>query len=310
MTEHNAERLEKRAVLAVSGPDSRTFLQNLISNDVGRVTAQQTVWSALLTPQGKFLHEFFLVKDPGIGNLAPGGEESLLLDCDREGHDDLINRLRLYRLRAKVEVTPRDDLAVFALPGLSALEKLRLNSVPGQTRAEEGAILFTDPRLASLGARAILDPATAAQTLSRKGFSLVEDAGFLALRLSLGVPEGRDELLVDKDVLLDAGFDELNGIDWRKGCFIGQEVTARMKYRALVKKRLVPVDLGDTPAQAGDAILDSQDHEVGRLRKVARGKGLALLRLTALEDGTGSLYANDTQVTAKLPAWVRIASKT
>ena len=305
MAELKAELLTERAILEFSGPDCRSFLQNLISNDIGRITPQQSIWSALLTPQGKFLHEFFIAQD-----TITGAEEGLLLDCASEGRDDLVKRLRLYRLRAKVGIAARDDLGGYALPGLAALERLQLNSVPGQTRALRQGVVFTDPRLASLGARAILPRDEAAAFLGNKGFELVPDAGFLALRLSLAVPEGRQELQVDKDVLLDAGFDELNGIDWRKGCFIGQEVTARMKYRALVKKRLMPVKLSGDTAKEGDVILDSEGREAGSLRKIAGDRGLALLRLSYLQAAPGStLHAGNATVTPHLPDWFRIAQK-
>ena len=143
MTEADFVQLEDRGVLAVSGPDRRTFLQGLVSNDVGKISTTQARYAALLTAQGKYLHDFMMVEL----------DEALLLDGERARLADLKRRLSIYRLRAKVALDERPDLAVAAVFGEQALAALGLPAEPGVARALAGGVVFVDPRLAELGAR-------------------------------------------------------------------------------------------------------------------------------------------------------------
>jgi folate-binding protein YgfZ len=296
MTEATAVILEHRGLLRVSGEDRVAFLQGIVSNDVARVTGANAVWSAFLTPQGKFLHEFFLI--------AEG--ESFLLDCEAGRAADLARRLKLYKLRAKVTIEVAEDHVAVALFGDAALVRLDLPAEPGAARALGGGLAFVDPRLPQLGARAILPKATAQQELTALGFAAGNLADYDRLRLSLGVPDGSRDLEVEKSTLLESGFDELHGIDWDKGCYMGQELTARMRYRGLTKKRLIPVAIGGPAPEPGTAIT-RDGKEVGEVRSAVAldGQGssaLALLRLEALEDGA-PLQAGDAPVTPKKPDW-------
>ena len=287
--------LEHRGVLKVAGADRITFLQGIVSNDVERVGPQSAIWTAFLTPQGKFLHEFFLAEQDG----------AFLLDCEAGRAADLTRRLKLYKLRAQVTVEPLEDFAVAALFGAGALEKLDLPAEPGRAKPFGGGLAFVDPRLATLGARAILPKATAQQALSEAGFASGSLAVYDALRIAAGAPDGSRDLEVEKSILLESGFDELHGLDWDKGCYMGQELTARTKYRGLVKKRLVPVEIAGPAPEPGTAIT-RDGKEAGTLRSAVAHNGgslgLALLRLDALEDGA-PLMAGEAAVTPKKPAW-------
>ncbi len=291
--------LEHRGVLRIGGADRRDFLQGIVSNDVTRVSPETAVWTAFLTPQGKFLHEFFLV------GQDPGKEGAFLADCEAERGADLARRLKLYKLRAQVSVEAVEDLAVAVLFGPEALTKLDLPAEPGRARAFAGGLAFVDPRLPELGARAILPKDGAEAALSGAGFAMGTLADYDALRIAAGVPDGSRDLEVEKATLLESGFDELGGIDWDKGCYMGQELTARMRYRGLTKKRLIPVEIAG-PAPKPGTILTRAGKESGTLRSaVARdggSVGLALLRLDALEDGA-PLLAGEAEVTPKKPAW-------
>lgn len=291
--------LDHRGVLKVAGADRAAFLQGIVSNDVERVGPQTAIWTAFLTPQGKFLHEFFVVEQD------PGETGAFLLDCEAGRAADLTRRLKLYKLRAQVTIEPLEDFAVVALFGADALDKLGLPAEPGRTKAFGGGLIFVDPRLAALGARAILPKATAQQSLSEAGFASGSLAGYDTLRIAAGAPDGSRDLEVEKSILLESGFDELHGLDWDKGCYMGQELTARTKYRGLVKKRLVPVEIAGPAPEAGTPIT-RDGKEAGVLRTaVARNGGslgLALLRLDALESGP-PLLVGDVAVTPKKPAW-------
>lgn len=295
MTEHTYVVLEDRGVLAISGDDARTFLQGLISNDINKVSATRAIHAALLTPQGKYLHDFFVAE-------APNGK--LLIDCERARLEDLAKRLKLYKLRAKVTIEDQSQQwRVAALPGGAGSAALGPDA--GAAAATDGGVLFTDPRLAALGARAILPTEDAEATLSGLGLSAGNRAAYDILRLSLGVPDGSRDLIVDKSILLESGFDELNGIDWKKGCYMGQELTARTKYRGLVRKRLLPVEIeGDLPETGTPVTLDGK--EVGEVRSTVTdgsgGRGLAMIRLEHLDAG-GPFEAAGARITPRKPDW-------
>lgn len=301
-SECRATILEDRGLLRVAGPEARAFLQGVVSNDVEKVAPDRALWSALLTPQGKFLHEFFLMPDPASDD-DPG---VLLLDCEHARRADLKRRLGMYKLRAKAEITEADeDLCIVALFGKQALAALDLPDEPGRARrlASQG-LVYVDPRLPELGARAVLPRPDVDDTLASLGFARVEPTDYDALRIPLGVPDGSRDLEPEKALLLENGFDELHGVDWQKGCFVGQELTARTKYRALVKKRLLPVSIDGPPPPPGTAV-ERDGKAVGTLRSTVDGMGLALLRLEAVESAPAdALRAGESKVRPTKPDWL------
>lgn len=288
--------LDDRGVLRISGPDRAAFLQGIISNDVAKVSATQAIWAAFLTPQGKYLHDFFLAEE---------GEESLLLDCEAARRADLLKRMKIFKLRAKVDLADASEsFRVAALFGPAALESLGLPARSGAATSFGGGIAFADPRLPELGARAILPRDSAQESLEQAGFEAAALADYDALRIGLGLPDGSRDMEVEKAILLENGFDELGGVDWDKGCYMGQELTARTKYRALIKKRLLPVRI-DGPTPPPDTPILSNGREVGRLRSSAKGQALALLRLEALNGEAPELVADEAKLSPQRPAWLR-----
>ena len=285
---------EDRGVAAVAGDDRVPFLQGLITNDVFGVGADRVAYAALLTPQGRYLHDFFVA---AIG-------DSVYLDTEAARRDDLLRRLALYRLRAKVTLSDASSLLATAiLFGDRVLEQLNLPAEPGRAMRWENGIVFVDPRLVDLGARAILPRTSAVATLARHQFSPASPHDYDRLRLSLGIPDGSRDLPVEKAILLENGFDELHGIDWQKGCYIGQELTARTKYRGLVRKRLLPVVI-DGPLPPPGTPITLGDKEAGEMRSGIDGMGLALLRLECLDDlAPGALVCSESRLTPRKPAW-------
>ncbi len=294
--EKRALILENRGVLRVGGPDRRAFLQGLISNDVEKVSSERAIWSAFLTAQGKFLHEFTIFED------GEGEDGGFLIDCEAERLDDLKRRLSIYKLRSKVTL---DDLrgshAVLALFGADALGALGLPAEPGRAGRIGAGPVAVDPRHAGLGARAILPRAEVEENLRDAGFAPAILADYDRRRIPLGLPDGTRDLEVERTILLEAGFDELSGVDWQKGCYLGQELTARTKYRALIKKRLLPVEIEGASPDPGTAIF-SGAREVGVLRSTVNGLGMALLRLENLQD---ELRAGEAKLRVTVPDWVR-----
>ena len=279
-----------RSVLSLSGEDRFSFLQGLVSNDVTHADGSRAVYAALLTPQGKFLADFFIV----------GDGERLLLDCPAADAESLLKKLNMFKLRAKVTLENLGDTVhVFALFGSDALSAFDLGQ--GQQLLNDGIIVYADPRLAEAGARAFVPAAADPKALDGEEASEEE---YYRHRIALGLPEAPTDLIADKSILLESGFDELHGVDWKKGCYMGQELTARTKYRGLIKKRLVPVSFEGGPIAPGAAItLDGKN--VGEVRSVSNAGGIAMLRLEAIRAGA-PLDIDGNIAHAHVPDWMVI----
>ena len=241
--------MEGRTVFRLSGGDRKEFLQNIVTNDVERLK-DGIVWAALLTPQGKYLADFFLVP----------AEDAILIDVAEEIAPALNQRLMMYRLRADVQIEPTD---------------IQPSRGPGPT--PDGA--FADPRHPELGWRAY-------------DGRMDEDVDWTALRVAHCVPETAIELLPNETYPLESGFERLNGIDFKKGCYVGQEVTARMKHKTELKKGLAIVDV-DGVAPPGTAILSHDGKPAGTLFSQASGRGIAYLRFDRSE---GEMTAGSAKV--------------
>ena len=277
--------LPHRSVIALTGPDRVEFLQGLISNDTTKVSAGHAIWAALLTPQGRFLNDMF---------VADSGGDTLLLETERERATALAKKLTMYTLRSKVKVEDRaSTMEVAVVFGDEATKALGI----------EKAVSYVDPRLPALGVRVLAPAGEAAAILGSHGFLPAMPADYDALRLGFGVPDGSRDLPPEKALLLESGFDELNGVDWKKGCYMGQELTARTKYRGLVKKRLFPVRL-DGPLPSPGTLIERDGQEVGEIRSGLGDRALAMLRLDLLDGG--GLVAGGTRLRPERPDWMRL----
>jgi folate-binding protein YgfZ len=284
--------LDRRGFLAVTGPDRIGFLQGLVSNDVAKLSPDRGLYAALLTAQGKYLHDFPMI-DAG---------DEIRLDAEAERLPDLKRRLSMYRLRAKVTLEERPEVAVAAVFGPDALAAFDLPAEPGAARPVGDGVALVDPRLAALGARYIGPRETIRSELRARDLTEADFAAYDRHRLALGIPDGSRDLVTEKSILLESGFDELHGVDWQKGCYIGQELTARTKYRGLIKKRLFPVKIDGAATSPGD-IVTRDGKEAGEMRSSRDGFGLALLRLDAVA-GNRPLSAGDATVTPLHPDWM------
>ncbi|WP_417832208.1 YgfZ/GcvT domain-containing protein [Terasakiella sp.] len=263
-------KLPNRAVLKIEGEDRLDFLQGLISNDVNKVTATDGIYAAFLTPQGKFLCDFFIAQE----------NDALLLDIDAEAMPAFKKKLMMYKLRANV-----------AIADVSA--QYEVFAAFGDKTTQSG--VFADPRLEEAGYRAILPNGQDIENAEPVPFETYE-----LMRIQLGLPDGARDMTVEKSILLENGFDELHGVDWNKGCYMGQELTARTKYRALIRKRLFPVMVeGDLPAPGTE--ITSGDKVVGEIHSGIQNMALATLKLDALDD---ELSANGAKLTPKKPDWM------
>ena len=276
--------LADRAVIAVAGADAHGFLQGLVTNDVDRVAPDRAIYAALLTPQGRYLFDFFIVEIDG----------TLHLDCEAARRDELLRRLAMYRLRAKVSLASADGLATIAAFGEGAVDALGLAENAGVARRFAGGVAYVDPRNAKAGVRVLAPPDAARAALEAAGFRDGQFSDYDTMRIAAGLPDSGRDMVAERALLLELGFEALNGVDFEKGCYVGQEVTTRMKRRDLVKKLLMPVMIEGRAPEPGTKILRG-DVEAGELRSSGDGAGLALLRLDMVDGGV-ALTAGEARI--------------
>jgi len=269
--------LDDRAVLAISGPQARDFLQGLVTNDIVNGLAPGTgLYTALLSPQGKILFDFIVTE----------GDGALLLDVAREARDALLKKLKMYKLRTKVEIEARDQLSVY----------VHLKGHPDNrvVAYADRAVSFADPRLAALGLRSI-------GARAEMPANLASPRAYHRHRLALGVPEAQD-FGFEKIFALDAGLAELNGVSFTKGCYIGQELTSRMKHRATSRKRILTVTATEPLPASGPVMRGGV--EIGELISTHGETAFALIRLDRLEETRGDATAAQIPVALHRPAWL------
>jgi folate-binding protein YgfZ len=254
--------LQSRAVVEICGQDWRSFLQGLITNDVETLAPGGARFAALLTPQGRILYDLFVI----------GGAGGCLIDVAAERRDEFIRRLNLYKLRAKVEIRPL-DLGVFAILDANA-------AAPGWV---------VDPRLPALGARGY----------TAEGRADDPEIAYDVWRLTLGVP-GPADWGHDQTYPIEADFDLLNGIDFRKGCFVGQETTSRMKRRGTIRSRMLPIAFEGPAIAPGSEIL-AGSLRAGEVLSGVPGLAMAVVRLDRIEGA--HLTVDERPVVAMRPAW-------
>jgi hypothetical protein len=255
MSDASVALLLDRGVVSVTGPDAATFLDNLVTNDVSALIAPgDAIHAALLSPQGKILFEFFIVRTTA----------GFLLETALSRTAALAKRLALYKLRAKVEIKDAaGELVVAVMQGHVAAR-------PG------GATAFVDPRDARLGDRVLIPASRVDETIAQTGARRITAHDYHAQRLALGVPEADADYVIGDAFPHEAGFDLLHGVSFTKGCFVGQEVVARMQNKTVVRKRVVRVEAEGLAAgaevRAGEAV-------IGRVGSAAGSRGLAMVRL-------------------------------
>jgi folate-binding protein YgfZ len=257
-----AAMLEDRAVIRVSGEDATSFLQGLLTNDVERLGPSEARYAALLTPQGKILFDMIVVR-------APGEEPSYLIDCAAAQAADLAKRLGFYKLRAKVAIA--NESASRAVASFWGSDPAGI---------DEG-VLYADPRDPRLGWRAIL-PRPSAAALGSEHANEYE-----GLRIAVGAPKGGLDFAYGDAFPHDANLDLLHGVDFDKGCYVGQEVVSRMKHRGTARKRIARVKLSGPSPAPGTPVLD-RELAVGALGSSSGREALALLRLDRAEEATAA----------------------
>ena len=251
----NVYILDDRAILYINGEDAKEFLQNLISNDINKVSDVNSCFSSLLTPQGKFLYEFIIVKH----------KSGYLLDCEKPQAEELFKQLSLYKLRSKVEILNLSNefvVAAFSHEKFLTFDEAKDQS--GYTIKYREDPIFLDPRNKDLGARLIINLEKLYLSLKKLDLHDANLKEYYSLSHSLGIVPKDLNKLKDKLFGIECNFEELNGIDFKKGCYVGQENTARIKLKNKLSKRLFPINLVNGKLYEGESIYNNEI-EIGKV---------------------------------------------
>jgi folate-binding protein YgfZ len=288
-TEHmKASLLPDRSIVKFAGDDARAFLNSLFTANISTLTADESRYSALLTAQGKLIIDAFVSQAP-----AEKGE-GFYFDIPKSQLQTFLGKMKGYNLRKKYVV---EDLS----------EKLAILSVWDGTATTAKYPCHADPRLAALGQRIMLPPGEAAAVTAEIGAELAPPDAFEAHRIALGVPRGDLDFVYGDAFPHEADMDQLHGIDFKKGCFVGQEVVQRMERRNTARTRVVPVTFDGTAPSAGAEVV-AGEKSVGTIGSTVDGRGLALLRLDRAEDALAAghpLKAGDVTLHLVKPDWVQ-----
>ena len=283
-----AALLPDRGVIKVVGDDARRFLNGLVTGDMAKVAAGKPCFAALLTPQGKIIADFIIAEAPA----EDGG--GFFLDCPRALAPALVEKLNFYKLRARVNC---EDLS----------EVLGVMAVWGGMADSEYGLSYPDPRLPALGSRVMLPPHLAAAAAADLGANFADPDDHENHRIALGVPRGGLDFVYGDTFPHEADMDQLNGVDFDKGCYVGQEVVSRVEHRARARSRVVPIAYDEFAPTSGLPIM-AGEKQVGTLGSTAKGRGLALMRLDRIADALAAkttLEAGGVAVRAVKPTWAK-----
>ncbi len=291
----NVYILNDRAILYINGEDAREFLQNLISNDVNKVSDENSCFSSLLTPQGKFLYEFIIVKH----------KSGYLLDCEKPQVEDLFKQLSLYKLRSKVEILNlSNEFVVAAFSNEKFLTFDSAKDQPGYTIKYREDPIFLDPRNKNLGARLIINLEKLYLSLKKLDLHDADLKEYYSLSHGLGIVPKDLNKLKDKLFGIECNFEELNGIDFKKGCYVGQENTARIKLKNKLSKRLFPVNVIDGKLYEGESIYNN-DIEIGKVL-IDSDYPFALIKyLNENFDEKANFKTKDASISINKPDWIK-----
>jgi folate-binding protein YgfZ len=278
--------LPDRGVVKVAGPDARSFLNGLLTADIAKVTPEHPRFAALLTPQGKIVVDCIVAEAPA----ADGG--GFFLDCPRVLASDLVQKLNFYKLRAKVLA---EDLS--AVLGVVAFWD--------GAGATDFGLVYPDPRIPALGLRMMVPPHLAAEAAADLGAEFVDASVYEAHRIALGIPRGGLDFIYGDAFPHEADMDQLHGVDFAKGCYVGQEVVSRMEHRGTARTRIVPIATAGHAPEAGIPVM-AGERQVGTTGSAAGGSALAMLRLDRVADALAAgtpLTAGGIAIEPRKPAW-------
>ena len=291
----NVYILDDRAILYINGEDAKEFLQNLISNDINKVNDVNSCFSSLLTPQGKFLYEFIIIKH----------KSGYFLDCEKPQAEELFKQLSLYKLRSKVEILNlSNEFVVAAFSHEKFLTFDEAKDQPGYTIKYREDPIFLDPRNKDLGARLIINLEKLYLSLKKLDLHDANLKEYYSLSHSLGIVPKDLNKLKDKLFGIECNFEELNGIDFKKGCYVGQENTARIKLKNKLSKRLFPINVINGKLHEGESIYNNEV-EIGKVL-IDSDYPFALIKyLNENFDEKANFKTKEASININKPDWIK-----
>ena len=296
MEKNEVITLEDRGFIQISGPETKDFLQNIITNDIEKVNSGSTVFSSILTPQGKYLFEFFVLK------LKDG----YLLECEKKSTAEIMKLLNFYKLRSKIDLINLSEKYVAAIISLEKFKEINSSSLSkGRTTSYQDDSVYIDPRNDKLGAKIISKLENIHLTIKKLNLKITEKEKYYNKSFQLGIPQIDLNKLKDKVFGIENNLDELNGIDFKKGCYIGQENTSRIKLRNKLRRRILPVLKISGDVSENDTI-KYKDNEIGKIM-IDKPYSFALIKVVDpdLKEFTNTeLVCGKSKVKILRPEWI------
>ena len=255
MEKNEVITLEDRGFIQVTGPEAKDFLQNIVTNDIEKVTSNSTVFSSILTPQGKYLFEFFVLKL----------KDSYLLECEKKSSAEIIKLLNFYKLRSKIDFVDLSEKYVAAVVSLEKFKEMNgSNLSKGSTTSYRDDPVYIDPRNDKLGAKITSKLENIHLTIKKLNLKMADKKKYYTKSFELGIPQINLNKLKEKIFGIENNLDELNGIDFKKGCYIGQENTSRIKLRNKLRRRILPIQKITGEIFEND-IIKYKDSDIGKI---------------------------------------------
>ena len=290
----NVYILEDRGILFVNGSDAKEFLQNLITNDINKVDDNNSCFASLLTPQGKFLFDFIISKH----------KKGYFIDCEKKQIEELLSQLNIYKLRSNIEIMNLSNefvVAAFSYEKFMTFD--RAIDVPGSTIKYNEDVILLDPRNKILGGRLIINLEKLYLSLKKIDLKSAEPEEYYNYSFNLGIPQKNMDKLRNKLFGIECNFAELNGIDFKKGCYVGQENTSRIKLKNKLSKRLLPVKIIEGSINEGESILD-EDSNIGKIL-IDKYYPFAVIKFTNDKFNFNSVYkVNNSKIKIIKPDWI------
>ena len=296
MDKNEVITLEDRGFIQVTGAEAKDFLQNIVTNDVEKVTDSSSVFSSILTPQGKYLFEFFILKL----------KDFYLLECEKESTEEIIKILNYYKLRSKVDfinLNKEYSASVISLEKFKEIDSS--NSSKGKTINYEDGLIYIDPRNDKLGAKIISKIGTVQIKIKKLNLNFADKNKYYKNCFELGIPQINLKNLKDKIFGIENNLDELNGIDFKKGCYVGQENTSRIKLRNKLRRRILPVQKISGEISEND-IIKYKDLEIGKIM-ISKPYSFGLIKIVdpdIKEFNNIDLVCGNSKIKIIKPEWI------
>ena len=290
----NVYILEDRGILFINGSDTKEFLQNLITNDINKVNETNSCFASLLTPQGKFLFDFLIIQH----------KNGYFIDCEKKQIEELFRQLNLYKLRSKIEITNLSNefvIAAFSYEKFMSFKEAK--DLPGYTFKYREDPILLDPRYTKLGGRLIINLEKLYLSLKQLELKSSKPEDYYKFSYKLGIPQKNMDKLRNKLFGIECNFDELNAIDFKKGCYVGQENTSRIKLKNKLTKRLLPIEIIKGNIKEGDSIFN-ESLEIGKVL-ISENYPFAVIKVTSEKFNFNSTFKiNDAKIKVKKPSWL------